>query len=276
MAIKEKLEAFVKGNAWLNTRFGYVFEIGTYLKYLVSPKRKPEKKFIILGTGRSGSTLLVTLLDSNDHIYCDNEIYHRKVMFPKAYRHARTRMANKQVYGFKLLMYHISLKLGIANEHFGDYLQSLVNEGYQVIYLRRRNIVRQAFSNLYARHRGQFHSNSEVGKKTDKKMTVDLEELGTWIRNINHQAHWEEELIASIPHLALYYEADLEDQAAHPATLRKVSDFLGVDVQPPNSELRKVTPKSLDSFIANHEEVMAFLRENDWAHYIENEALPQA
>ncbi|MDP5171644.1 MAG: hypothetical protein NWR72_15465 [Bacteroidia bacterium] len=275
MSLKTSLEAFVKGTPFLDNRMGYVFEMGTYLKYLVRPKQTPSTKFIIFGTGRSGSTLLVSLIDSNTHIFCDNEIYHRKVMFPRAYREALARIANKEVYGFKLLMYHISLKLGIKNENFGDYLQSLVDDGYKIIHLRRHNIVRQALSNVYARHRGQFHSNSTVGKKTDKKMVVNLSELERWIRDIEEQAHWEVELLESIPHLSLGYEVDLEDQRAHGRTLKRVSQFLGVNVEPPDTELKKVTPKSLESFVENHEEVMAFLRLHGWAHYIENEALPQ-
>lgn len=272
----KSLEAFIKGNSWLNDKMGYVFEMGTYFKALVSPKKDPGTKFIIFGTGRSGSTLLVTLMDSNSHIFCDNEIYHRPVMFPKRYRTTRARLANTDVYGFKLLMYHISLKLGVKNEDFGPYLQGLTDEGYKIIHLRRHNIVRQAFSNLYARHRGQFHSNSTVGKKTDNKMVVDLKELEKWIRNIDSQAQWEEQLLNGIPHLALGYEKDLEDRTAHAATLGRVSEFLGTKVEPPATELRKVTPKSLESFIENHVEVLEFLRVNGWAHYIENEALPQA
>lgn len=275
MSVKQQLETFIKTRPWIDDRMGYVFELRTYLKSLMAPKKDPATKFIVFGTGRSGSTLLVTLMDSNSHIFCDNEIYHRKVMFPKAYRKALSRLANTDVYGFKLLMYHISLKLGIKNEDFEAYLQGLVDEGYRIIHLRRHNIVRQAFSNLYARHRGQFHSNSTIGKKTDKKMTVDLEELEKWIRNIEGQAKWEQELLQNVTHLSIGYEKDLEDRTAHGNTLRRVSEFLGTNVEPPDTELRKVTPKSLDSFITNDEEVMAFLRSNGWAHYIENEAMPQ-
>lgn len=275
MGIKQRLEAFIKKSPWLNERMGYVFELQTYLQFLIRPKRTPAKKFIIFGTGRSGSTLLVSLMDSNSHIFCDNEIYHRKVMFPKTYREARAKLANKEVYGFKLLMYHISLKLGIPNEKFGDYLQSLVDDGYQIIHLRRHNVVRQALSNVYARHRGQFHSNSTVGKKTDQKMVVQLAELERWIRDIEEQAHWELELLRDIPHLSLSYEADLETQSAHGQTLKRVSQFLGVTVEPPETALKKVTPKSLDSFIVNHQEVLALLDRYGWGHYLEDEAVSQ-
>lgn len=267
------LESFIKGTPWLNDKMGYLFEMGVYLKALFSPKRVPRTKFIIFGTGRSGSTLLVTLMDSNSHIFCDNEIYHRPVLFPTLYRNLRAKLANTDVYGFKLLMYHISLKLGIRNEDFGSYLQGLVDDGFKIIHLRRHNIVRQAFSNLYARHRGQFHSNSTVGKKTDSKMLVDLSELEKWIRDIDAQARWEQELLSHISHLSLSYERDLEDRTAHGATLKRVSAFLGTTVEPPATELRKVTPKSLESFIENHQEVLEFLQVNGWAHYLEAEPL---
>lgn len=276
MSLSTSLEAFIKDRPWLNERMGYAFELGTYLRYLVMPKRAPKEKFIIFGSGRNGSTLLVSLLDSTSGIFCDNEIYHRKVMFPKAYRSARARLANKDVYGYKLLTYHISLKMGIPNEQFTDHLRELQAEGYKIIHLMRYNFVRQALSNLYARHRGQFHSNSTVGKKTDKKMVVKLDELEGWIRNLEDNARWELSLVADLPHLSLSYEADLEDKSAHLTTLRRVSQFLGVNVEPPTTELRKVTPESLESFVENADEVMAFLRQNDWAHYLENQPLPQA
>ena len=82
-----------------------------------------------MAVGRSGSTLLVSLLDSHSQIFCDNEIYHRKVFAPWKYLRLRSRMGGKPVYGFKLLTYHLGLTLGMEKSQFNDYLRELHEKG---------------------------------------------------------------------------------------------------------------------------------------------------
>ena len=267
----DQLKYRVKQIGLLDKNFGYIFEFFTYLSYPLRRRSTPAGKFVIFGTGRSGSTLLVTLMNSNSNIYCDNEIYHRRVMFPHLYLKFRSFLGNKDVYGFKCLTYHLSHSLGKdSQEEQKAFLESLDNKGYKIIYLRRHNVFRQALSNIYARYRNQFHSNSTAGSKKDKKkMVVDLNELHRWMLAIEDQANVEAELLNGIDHLKLSYEDELQNPSAHPETFAKLSSFLGVDFEVPDTELKKVTPKSLSGFIENDEEVIQFLHEHGYEKYLE-------
>ena len=267
----DQLKYRVKQVSLLDRNFGYIFEFFTYLSYPVRRRSTPAGKFVIFGTGRSGSTLLVNLLNSNSNVYCDNEIYHRRVLFPHLYLKFRSLLGNKSVYGFKCLTYHLSKSLGKdSKEEQKAFLKSLDQKGYKIIYLRRHNVFRQALSNIYARYRNQFHSNSTAGSKnTKKKMLVDLAELHKWMLAIEDQADVEAELLEGINHLKISYEDDLQDSQAHPQTFARLSSFLNVDFEVPDTELKKVTPKKLSGFIENDEEVIRFLHEHGYEKYLE-------
>lgn len=256
----------IKQSGIVDRNFGYFFELFTYLSFPVRKRSTPKGKFVIFGTGRSGSTLLVHLLNSNSSIFCDNEIYHRKVMFPFLYLKFRSILGNKKVYGFKCLTYHLGLSLGRdTEEQKKEYLEKLTKKGYKIIYLRRHNIFRQGLSNIYARYKNQFHSNAQAGvKNKGKKMPVEIKELKRWMNALEDQIAVESRLLEGIPHLALSYEDDLSNSDSHPQTFSKLSDFLGIEFEVPETQLRKVTPKALDGFIENPEEVIEFLNENGY------------
>lgn len=268
--VLDQLKYRVKQSSLLNQNFGYFFELFTYLSYPLRKRSTPKGKFVIFGTGRSGSTLLVNLLNSNSNIFCDNEIYHRKVMFPLLYLKFRSILGNKSVYGFKCLTYHLGLSLNLeTEEEKRAYLEKLVDRGFKIIYLRRHNIFRQGLSNLYARYKNQFHSNAQAGvKNKGKKMPVEISELKRWMEALDDQAQVEARLLENLPHLKLSYEDDLSDAGAHPETFGKLSSFLGIDFEIPETKLRKVTPKSLDSFIENSDEVIEFLHEHGYESYL--------
>lgn len=267
--MRDRIEYVIKKFDFINHNFGYVFEVGTYISLIFKPKTRPKEKFVIFGTGRSGSTLLVSLLNSNSNVFCDNEIYHRRVFFPGLYRNARSLLGNKEIYGFKCLTYHIGKILKVKREEQSDFLRKLSDEGYRIIYLQRENAVRQALSNLYARHRNQFHSNSTVmTKNEDKKMTVDLSEFNDWVEGLQRQSKREESLLDGIPHLKLFYERDLADPASHVETLKKLSEYLSVTFELPETELQKVTPKKLSTFIKNHQEVENFILEKGYSYFL--------
>jgi hypothetical protein len=76
--------------------------------------RFPEKKFIIYGSGRSGSTLLTSMLNTHSDIYCDAEILAKKyapnIIFPNLYISSISKKAShrrKKNYGCGLMSTHL-------------------------------------------------------------------------------------------------------------------------------------------------------------------------
>ncbi|HBE17486.1 MAG TPA: hypothetical protein DEG17_03890 [Cyanobacteria bacterium UBA11149] len=73
-------------------------EIFAYLRVLFKHKNIPSNKFVIFGQGRTGSTLLYSLLNSHPQIHCDEEILEDRVFFPVQYVKGRCCKAKKKMY----------------------------------------------------------------------------------------------------------------------------------------------------------------------------------
>ena len=145
---------------------------------------------------------------------------------------------------------------------------SYTKKGYRIIYLRRANVFRQALSNLYARQQNQFHNQGQQAQGK-KKIQVDIAELDRWMQGLNTQAQLEQGYLEGIPHLAITYEQHLADPEKQQNALRDLYHFLDIEFEAPTTELKKNTPKTLESFIENHAEVQAFLEKSELAQLAE-------
>lgn len=246
---------------------GLVAEAKTYARFLISGSDMPRTKFLIFGAGRSGSSLLVDLLDSHPSIHCEGEILHHRVLFPRRYVHCRASLSQRQAYGFKLLSYQLRQVQRLRQPRL--FLEGLHDSGWGIIYLLRRNILRRALSNLYARHRGRFHGMAEDRSTEAGLMQVDLSELLGWMEGIEELNRFEQELLRGIPHLDVVYEDDLQDSGCHQATVDRILQYLGLPPARVKTDLLKVTPPTLSDFVANHEEVVKSVSATPYEEYLE-------
>jgi LPS sulfotransferase NodH len=241
---------------------GYVREAFTYLSFPFLPKYEPAEKFVIFTVGRSGSTLLVSLLQSHEQIHCDDELFKRKLFSPLRYLRYKSRLSPKSVYGFKLNTYHFRVQ---QTEHPEDFLREIVNAGYQIISLQRKDLVRQAISHMYALERDKFHHNISQGNLDYEVFTVDLNALKSELELFESYKLQHEKLIAHFDCLQLYYEDDLLDETSHQRTVDRVADFLGVSSAPVRTNLVKTTPPKISDFVTNYDDVAEFLRSTVYA-----------
>ena len=130
------LPANLKEVKVLQNLYRRIREIEFYMILLIRISHKLNKKFIIFGQGRSGSTLLVDLLNSHPAIYCDDEILMYKVIFPKTYVKARSVSSKKHVYGFKVKIYQLWHQ-NILDSH--KFLFHFYKSGWKILYLKRGN-----------------------------------------------------------------------------------------------------------------------------------------
>ncbi len=79
----------------------------------------------------------------------------------------------------------------------------------------------------------------------------------------------EEAALASLPHLPLTYEDDLENELHHQAAAEKVFASLGVPPVKVQSPLAKVHIGGLRDIIANYGEVQGALASTPYAHYLD-------
>lgn len=99
----------------------------------------PSIRFVIYGQGRSGSSLLLDLIGSHPEVYCESEIFHRKVagrlVNPWDYLLARADLAPKPVYGCKMKIYQVTEDQGIEDPH--RFMLDLHAAGWKVVHLVR-------------------------------------------------------------------------------------------------------------------------------------------
>jgi len=244
---------------------GFVKEILLYSTFVFRPKNQPDNKFLIYGIPRSGSTLLVNLLDSHPLIHCDGELLIRKLFFSKLYIQCRSKLSRAPVYGFKLLIDHFETQ---KIDNPGYYLAELYENGYKIINLKRQNLFRAALSSLYGYHRGRFHHTKTEGNLEHNQMYVSPEKLLEKIHRFEHLLASHEQVLGQLPNLELFYERDLLDENQHQTTIDQICDYLNIPHAKANTNLIKVTTGDLSSFVINADELEAFLRTTKYAHFI--------
>ncbi len=111
-----------------------------------------QKRFFIFGQRRTGSTLLVSLLNSHPDIRCYSELFYpgrwnvhiRRFLKPLAFRYPLLyldgvcRTSFRPIVGFKLMTHQ--------NEELGNLMRQLIERGWRVIAVRRHDIVQRVLS----------------------------------------------------------------------------------------------------------------------------------
>jgi LPS sulfotransferase NodH len=246
---------------------GYAREIVYYLGWPFQPKRPPFKKILLFTTGRTGSNLLVSLLNSHPSIHCNSELLVRRVAFPKLYLKCRESYFKKDVYGFKLNTYNF----GVQNTSDPlSFVADLYEHGYIVINIHRRNILRQAISRLYANHRKRFHDTKAHAPHDLPTMTVAPDRLLEEIRFFEDHRELEEKVLSQIPYIRLTYEDDLADEEQHQSTVDKITDYLALPRAPVHTYYIKTIPDDLSSVIENYSELIESIQKTEYTKFLED------
>lgn len=224
----------------------------SYSKKLLS--EKPHTKYVIFGRGRSGSTLLSSLLNQSTEIYCADEILHHYFKYPFVKLHYHSTISPKPIFGFKLLTYQLT-DVHKINDLPSFFDKLILHKKYQLIYLERKNILEQAISNINAFQSGKFHYS--VGEKAKSSITLDVDKVMMWLDILSGRRDLEQRLISKYPFLHLTYEDSLADSNVHQQTADQVLDFLGAskfEIKP--STLKKILEKKpLQELVDNYDDL---------------------
>jgi hypothetical protein len=248
-------------------RTGYHWELFTYLTNVFIPANLPKTKFIIFTIGRSGSSLLVSLLKSNPEIHCVGELLGKKLLFPERYIHQVAKRFKKGVFGFKLNTYHFRV------QNIQDpvaFVGKLSESGYKIISLQRDNFLRQVISHMYAVYRGKYHQKASEGQQKQPQITIELDVLKKELRLFEGYQALEKQILGQFPHFALSYEKDLAEEARQQETVNRVAAFLDTPPAPVSTDLVKTTPKELSRIIHNYEEVRQYLQNTPYAEFLDD------
>jgi len=245
-----------------------VLEFTKYGRYLLQQRPLPPKRFVIFGRGRSGSTVLVSLLNSHSEIGCDGEILHNRVLFPRLYIDICATRRQSLTYGFKLLSYQVRDVQPIKKPKL--FLMNLYNSDYKIIYLKRRNLLYHALSNINARQ-NKFHHHVGERKAERKLMRVEIDEVLHWIKHSEVLDNYEYSLLEHVPHHSLTYEDNLISSSSHQATVDRICELLNLTSEPVETDLIKLMPSKLSDMIENYEELTKALRATKYAAFLEAE-----
>lgn len=239
---------------------------------LLPPKTRLEGRFLIFSQSRSGSTLLVDLLNSHPKVHCDKEIYLQPVPFPSLYRKALERRSNKPVYGFKTHIHQLYYKLGVTDPAL--FLAELHRDGYRFLFLRRENLVRQVMSDQLRQAGGQTHYRKGEKDVELARLVVDPAEILEKLQQRHDFWIEAETLLADLPHHTVYYERDLSDPADHQRTMDAVFGFLGLEPVSVETELVRINTRPLRDSIENYDELAAALRDTPFAAMLDDRPQP--
>lgn len=218
-------------------------------------------RFLLLGEGRSGTTLLQQELNRRwTEIRVRGEEFSPKVRnlsasFQEIAGEAFADDTGATIVGFKLFSTH-------ATEQ--QILTMLQLDGMRVIILRRRNPIRRYVSDQTARQTGRWNEPRtrtplEAIPISARRITIDLRHLETSLQISEDRFREFDRLTFGVPKLGIWYEdltADLNGE------LRRIATFLGAGEpahEPPPSSVRQ-NPESLRDLIVNYDEVSRFLR----------------
>lgn len=252
-------------------------------------RNRNYRRFVLLCRSRTGSSLLVSLLDCYRGIRCLGELFGAKSVLSNTWimsdpidyiRRAvyRNRSRVVEAVGFKLFYTHaheelvggysvrmrkVPVAVRRRLEKLWIYLQR--NRDVSVIHLKRRNRLRTFVSWKIARRDRIWHSTSD--QSAVRPIRLDPDEC---VRDFRRTQEWETEFarfFCKHPVLDVFYE-DLQENPA--SELRRITAFLGVssDVVTLQSNLRKQNTRTLPETIENFSEVADALRGTEWERFL--------
>lgn len=231
-----------------------------------------KTRFIIFGQSRSGSTLLIDLLNNHPQIRADLEIYHSvniptllkpliKVIqrYPLPYAKYNSWKANMPVYGFKLLFFEV--------HNPEKLLLQLHRNNWKFIHIHRDNIWQIALSNIMALKTKYWHRFTD-NESTPESITIKPERL---LNALKIRTQWktkEFELLKPYKHLSINYERDLKDSNNWQDTADKIFDYLGIESHPVKSTMKTTYQKPYSELIGNYYELTESVKKSEFAYLL--------
>lgn len=246
-------------------------EILFYLKALLQYPRHDIIKFVIFAQGRSGSSLLVDLLNNHPDIRCDGEILNvvhaGKKFFPTFYVKSMAKTSKEEIYGFKVKLYQLhSDSKPDQNVNAGQFIINLHKTGWKIIYIKRNNIFRQAISGLVAKSRGKWHHHQNQGNLALSKIKINPDKLLKSLRGREKYLCDEKEILKTVPHLKIIYEIDLLKNREK--TIDNVFKYLEAHPYPVKTNLVRTSKDNIDDIIVNYKEIKDYFLNTKYARFL--------
>lgn len=229
------------------------------------PGRPRAAPVLIFAQGRSGSTVLESLLASTGHFAARGELLgdgHDRTRFPRALLRGHARRTGGRSLLCHVKIYHLTRdreRAGSGALDPREFLRGLAGEGWRIIYLARTDRVRHVLSGLVAEARKDYHKLDD--RPVTTAVTVRRATLEEWIAQRLALEEDERAALAGLDYHEVVYERDLEQAAAQQHTIDRVLDFLDLPRRTVSTPFRKVNARPLREIVANYDEFSGWIRE---------------
>ncbi len=249
---------------------GYLLEGNAIVQTFLSEQGKHNQgavQFVLFGRGRSGSTLVVEMLDAHPLATCLGEILRYPTIAPIPYIQNRLSVCPTPVRGFKLLSYQVKELCSVRKQQ--AIRRWLMDNKATIFHLRRDNLLNHAVSNIYAARRGAYHSTDQHADK-HQAILIEPDELLRWMDGSRSLLEFEMALLDGLERTDLVYERDLATPEAQTETHSRLLNALRLPTHDYRSTLKKVTPPDLRLLISNFDAIAEALRGTPYEQFLPN------
>ncbi|MEM8613670.1 MAG: hypothetical protein AAGF93_16725 [Cyanobacteria bacterium P01_H01_bin.105] len=222
---------------------------------------QPSHRFVLFGTEFSGGRIMIDLLRqvAADAQYSPlpstwtvDPLLDQKHFFPLRHIQRHRLACSNYLFGFKLSATDLIATHGM-NEP-SRFMAILYEQGYKVVHLQRRDLMRHAIAVLKARQL--------------RNPYIDPQALLATLRHLDEQRIAEAAIVSQVPHLKIIYETDLIDPNIHNATAQRLCRFLSLQQRQQTQYSMKLVHQQISDLIANYDEVCATLERSDYAYVL--------
>ncbi|NND94307.1 MAG: hypothetical protein HKN45_05535 [Flavobacteriales bacterium] len=267
--LPEKTKASI-GRQLRNLRL-HSLEAKAYRAYSDLPENE-NINLMIFAQGRTGSTLLESLISSNHEFHPLHEVISKANTAWKR----RLKDPNKYIEGLskinadKNIVCHVKINHLIGHQKVDpSKFIKRTPEHWKLIYLYRENIVLHALSTFIADARKTYHTTDE--NLAINKIDIDIRYFEKLAKGRLNDRQKELDALGDRERLTIEYEKGLIDNEAQQRTLDQVADFLGLEAWKAETSLKKVNKSELRDLISNYDEFIASIQRNAWQAYIESQ-----
>lgn len=226
------------------------------------------KKFAVITRSRTGSNLLISLLNSHPQIEANGEVF-SSVKNRNCNEIWNTIFSKKskriQLVGFKIFYYH-------PNESDDKEVWELLknDKTIKIVHLRRENKLRTHVSRLIAGKLDVWKSQNILTPVKEKKVEIEIEEL---LKDFHETESYEFQTrrdFLNHPFLELTYESLVKDKES---LMQAILKFMEVDWVSLESSLRKQNSETLEELIHNYDDIKACLNKTRYSNFFDEEPI---
>lgn len=225
------------------------------------------KKIVIVSRSRTGSTLLMALLNNHSNIICEGEIF--KNLNSKSCKEIWQSLFNKKsrkikAVGFKLFYYHP------FDEDKSVWDLILNDEQINIIHLTRENLLRAYASQRIGEKTKQWTENINRPHNIDvsvKHIELDFKECLETFETISSYEEKTRQFFNNKKIMEVTYE-DLSTD--YMLVIEKILKKINLPIEKLTTVMKKQNPEPLNRLILNYEELKNQFKDSKWIYMFDS------